>query len=133
MREPDQTAEFDRAMTELQRGLWIVKVEEVYEPDFYYRWDLLDNWLPDPVADALDLPRKAAVRRLVASYLGCAAASQPRFLAGLFGLAGGEVEAALKSLEAEGCLRQDQRIKGLPGSWVVWTGGERRAANREPR
>jgi len=56
----------------------------------------------------------------VASYLRCAAASQPRFLAGLFGLLGGEVEAALKSLEAEGCLHQDQRIKGLPGNWVVW-------------
>jgi hypothetical protein len=120
MREPDQTAEFDRAMAELQRGLWIVKVEEIYEPDFYYRWDLLDNWLPDPVAASLDLPRESAVRRLMASYLRCAAASTPRFLAGLFGLPLGEVERALKTLEGEGRVHQDQRIKGMPGSWVVW-------------
>ncbi len=120
MREPDQTVEFDRAMAELQRGLWIVKVEEVYDPDFYYRWDLLDNWLPDPVAASLELPREAAIEQLVASYLRCAAASHPRFLVGLFGLAIGEIEAALKSLEGRGCLRQDQRIKGLPGDWVVW-------------
>jgi hypothetical protein len=125
MREPDQTAEFDRAMSELQRGLWIVKVEEVYDPDFYYRWDLLDNWLPDPVAAALALPRKAAVEQLAASYLRGAAVSQPRFLAGLFGLPLGEVESALKSLEGEGCLHQDQRIKGMPGSWVVWNGGRK--------
>ena len=129
MREPDQTAEFDRAMAELQRGLWIVKVEEVYDPDFYYRWDLLDNWLPDPVAASLDLPRGTAVEHLVASYLRGAAASQPRFLAGLFGLAIGEIEAALRSLEGRGCLRQDQRIKGLPGSWVIWAKTRNATAN----
>jgi hypothetical protein len=120
MREPDQTAEFDRAMAELQRGLWIVKVEEVYDPDFYYRWDLLDNWLPDAVAASLELPREAAIERLVASYLRGAAASQPRFLAGLFGLAVGEIEAALRGLAAEGVLSLNQRIRGMPGSWVVW-------------
>ncbi len=132
MRESDQTAEFDRAMAELQRGLWIVKVEEVYDPDFYYRWDLLDNWLPGPVAASLKLPRESAVRQLVASYLRCAAASQPRFLDGLFGLAGGEVEAALRGLAAEGVLSLNQRIRGMPGSWVVWTGAEPRAGYRVP-
>ena len=120
MRDPDRTADFDRAMAELQRGLWIVKVEEIYDPDFYYRWDLLDNWLPAPVAASLDLPREEAVRRLVESYLRSAAASQARFLAGLFGVAAGEVESALRSLTADGRIRQEQRIKGLPGSWVVW-------------
>lgn len=131
MRDPDRTADFDRAMAELQRGLWIVKVEEIYDPDFYYRWDLLDNWLPAPVAASLGLPREEAVRRLVATYLRGAAASQARFLAGLFGLAVDEVEAALASLEADGRVGRDQRIKGLPGSWVVWTG--ERAESREPR
>jgi hypothetical protein len=120
MRDPDRTADFDRAMAELQRGLWIVKVEEIYDPDFYYRWDLLDNWLPDPVGASLDLPREDAVKRLVAAYLRSAAASQTRFVAGLFSLAGGEVEATLRSLEGEGWILQDQRIKGLPGSWAVW-------------
>ncbi|MBI2561385.1 MAG: winged helix DNA-binding domain-containing protein, partial [candidate division NC10 bacterium] len=122
MRDPDRGAEFDRAMAELQRGLWIVKVEEVYDPDFYYRWDLLDNWLPGPVEASLDLPRDEAVRQLVAAYLRNAAASQPRFLAGLFGLGGGEVETALRWLEAKGQIRRDQRVKGLPGSWVIWKG-----------
>ncbi|MBI2113646.1 MAG: winged helix DNA-binding domain-containing protein [candidate division NC10 bacterium] len=122
MRDPDRGAEFDRAMAELQRGLWIVKVEEVYDPDFYYRWDLLDNWLPGPVEASLDLPRDEAVRRLVAAYLRSAAASQPRFLAGLFGLEVGGVEAALRWLEAKGQIRRDQRVKGLPGSWVIWKG-----------
>lgn len=120
MRDPDRTADFDRAMAELQRGLWMVKVEEIYDPDFYYRWDLLDNWLPEPVGVSLDLPREEAVKRLVAAYLRSAAASQTRFVVGLFSLAAGEVEAALRSLEGEGRIAQEQRIKGLPGSWVVW-------------
>jgi len=120
MRDPDRTADFDRAMAELQRGLWMVKVEEIYDPDFYYRWDLLDNWLPEPVGASLDLPREEAVKRLVAAYLRSAAASQTRFVVGLLSLAAGEVEAALRSLEGEGRIAQEQRIKGLPGSWVVW-------------
>jgi hypothetical protein len=128
MHGPGRTADFDRAMAELQRGLWIVKVEEIYDPDFYYRWDLLDNWLPEPVAASLDLARDEAVRRLAAGYLRSAAASQPRFLAGLFGLAIGEIEAALRSLEAAGQVRREQRIAGLPGSWAVWNGESERKA-----
>jgi hypothetical protein len=120
MRDPDRTADFDRAMAELQRGLWMVKVEEIYDPDFYYRWDLLDNWLPEPVAASLDLPREEAVRQLVVTYLRSAAASQARFVAGLFSLGVGEIEAALRSLEGEGRILQAQRIKGLSGLWAVW-------------
>lgn len=126
LQDPDRAGDFDRAMAELQRGMWIVKVEEVYDPDFYYRWDLLDNWLPGPVEASLGMSRAEAVGHLVATYLRGAAASQPRFLAGLFGLTAGEVEAALVSLEAAGRIRRDARIARLPGSWVVWQGDEDR-------
>jgi hypothetical protein len=112
-------------MAELQRGLWIAKVEEVYDPDFYYRWDLLDNWLPEPLVAGRDLGRAEAVRRLVAAYLKGAAASQDRFLASLFGLGMEDVKAALDSLEAEGSVRRDQRIKNLSGVWAVWARGEK--------
>ncbi len=125
MRGGDRTAEFDRAMAELQRGLWIAKVEEVYDPDFFYRWDLLDNWLSDPLVAARGLARETAVRLLLAAYLQGAAAAQTRFVANLFGLGQGEVMAAIDSLQASGSLRQGQRIKDMPGSWVVWAGGER--------
>jgi hypothetical protein len=125
MHGAERTAEFDRAMAELQRGLWIVKVEEVYDPDFYYRWDLLDNWLPEPLVEGRGLGRAEAVRRLVTTYLKSAAVSQDRFLAGLFGLGVEEVKAALDSLEADGSVRRDQRIKNLHGVWVVWARGEK--------
>ncbi len=51
MLEPGKTREFERAMGELQQGLWIVKTEERYEPTFSYRWDLLERWLPEAVAE----------------------------------------------------------------------------------
>ena len=126
MGKPNRTADFERAMAELQRGLWIVKVEEIYDPDFYYRWDLLDNWLPAPVRAALELPRDQAAKRLVTAYLRGAAASQPRFLASLFGVSVAEMESTLGRLEADGLIRRGQTIKGLPGSWVVWRGEEPR-------
>jgi len=118
----DRTAEFDRAMTELQRGLWIAKVEEVYDPDFYYRWDLLDNWLPEPLAASRRLERADAVRRLCIAYLRGAAATQVRFLASLLGLGLEEIGVTLHALDAEGSVRQGQPLRGLPGSWVVWAG-----------
>ncbi len=122
MHGAERTAEFDRAMAELQRGLWIAKVEEVYDPDFYYRWDLLDNWLPEALAASHELSRGAAAQRLLAAYVRSAGAAQTRFLASLLDLPLSEVEAGLAALEAGGAIRQGQRVRGLPGFWVLWRG-----------
>ena len=61
--EPSRTREFERAMAELQQGLWVVKCEERYEPTFSYRWDLLESWLPDLVTEGRRLSRAAALDR----------------------------------------------------------------------
>ncbi|HET7875680.1 MAG TPA: hypothetical protein VFN71_09150, partial [Methylomirabilota bacterium] len=60
MLEPGRTREFERAVAELQQGLWIVKTEERYEPSFSYRWDLLERWLPEAVAEGRRMNRAAA-------------------------------------------------------------------------
>ena len=62
MLEPGKTREFERAMGELQQGLWIVKTEERYEPTFSYRWDLLERWLPEAVAEGRRLRRAGRAR-----------------------------------------------------------------------
>lgn len=122
---PAHTATFDRAMAELQRGLWVVKVEEVYEPDFAYRWDLLDHWLPDSLEAGRGLSKPAAARRILQAYLAGAGAAPARFLASLFGLGLAEVSGALAGLEADGLVATGRPIRGLPGEQVVWTGGRR--------
>jgi len=119
MLEPGKTREFERAMAELQGGLWIVKTAERYEPTFSYRWDLLEHWLPDQVAEGRRLRRPAALERLLARYLAGAVYSTPARLARLFALERREVEAALAALERAGRLTRSTEVPGWPGRWVV--------------
>jgi hypothetical protein len=119
MLEPAKTREFERAMAELQQGLWIVKTEERYEPSFSYRWDLLEHWLPDAVAAGRRLRRPAALERLLARYLAGAVYSTPAMLARLFGLEGREVETALAALARKGRVTPPVEIPGWAGRWVV--------------
>ena len=102
MLEPARTREFERAMAELQQGLWIAKIEERYEPTFSYRWDLLERWLPEAVDAGRRLSRPAAVDRLLDRYLGGAVHSTAPRLARLFALPAREVAASLARLEARG-------------------------------
>jgi hypothetical protein len=117
--DPGQTREFERAMAELQQGLWIVKTEERYEPSFSYRWDLLERWLPEGVAEGRRLGRAAALERLLGRYLEGAVFAAPARLARLFGLPAAELGAALARLERAGRVRCEQAVAGWPGRWVV--------------
>jgi crotonobetainyl-CoA:carnitine CoA-transferase CaiB-like acyl-CoA transferase len=119
MLEPGKTREFERAMAELQQGLWVVKTEERYEPTFSYRWDLLESWLPDLVAEGRKLSRRAALDRLIARYVaGCVYTSE-RALARLFGLGREEVGAAVARLASRGALVREVTVAGWPGRFVV--------------
>src|SRR6266542_4202084 len=117
--EPSKTREFERAMAELQQGLWIVKTEERYEPTFSYRWDLLERWLPESAAEGRRLGRAAALDRLLERYLRAAVYSTPAALSRLFAVPRAEVEAAVARLECSGALRAGVEIAGRPGRWVV--------------
>ena len=119
MLEPSRTREFERAMAELQQGLWIVKTEERYEPSFSYRWDLLERWLPEATAEGRRLRRSAALERVLARHLRAAVFSTPAVLARLLGVGRGEVEAALARLARAGAIRADVEITGRPGRFVV--------------
>ena len=119
MLEPGKTREFERAMGELQQGLWIVKTEERYEPTFSYRWDLLERWLPEPVAEGRRLRRTAALERLLSRYLAGAVYSSPALIARLFGLGRAEVEAALAALARAGRVSAPLEVPGWVGRWVV--------------
>jgi winged helix DNA-binding protein len=119
MLEPEKTRDFERAMAELQQGLWVVKTEERYEPTFSYRWDLVEHWLPDGAAEGRRLPRAAALRRLLDRYLRGARCSTPRRLARLFGVPASEVDAALAGLVRAGAVCAEQVVTGWPGRWVL--------------
>jgi hypothetical protein len=119
MLEPSKTRQFERAMAELQQGLWIVKTEERYEPSFSYRWDLLERWLPEPVAEGRALGRAAALDRLLVRYLGGAVYSTPARMVRLFGLRATETHRAVARLAKAGKVRVGVEVVGWPGRWVV--------------
>jgi Winged helix DNA-binding domain len=127
MLEPSKTRAFERAMAELQQGLWLVKSEERYEPTFSYRWDLLEAWLPEAVAEGRRLSREAAVAGLIDRYTRGAVFTTERQLARLFGLRADEVARAVQTLARAGTLRADCAIDGWPGRWVVCAAGGRGA------
>jgi len=118
MLEARQTREFERAMAELQQGLWVVKTEERYEPSFSYRWDLLEAWLPDVVRAGRRLSRSAAAAQVVERYLRGAVFTRPAALHRLFGLSADEVEAAVQSLSARRLLAHVE-VPGWRGRWLV--------------
>src|SRR5215468_8340427 len=98
MLEPSKTREFERAMAELQQGLWIVKTEERYEPTFSYRWDLLERWLPEATALGRRLRRSTALDHLLTRYLRAAVYATPAGLARLFAVPRTDVDAAVTRL-----------------------------------
>jgi hypothetical protein len=115
----ERTREFERAMTELQRKLWVVKVEEIYEPFFSYRWDLLDHWLPDQIKAGETMSSREAMFTTVAQYVKTVLYSREGMIARLFDLPVAIVEAALEELEGKGAVVRGQRIRGLPGTWIL--------------
>ncbi len=115
----EATAVFERAMAELQRRMWVVKTEERYDPSFSYRWDLLDDWMPDAVRKARDISREDAAYGILGRYLQVAFYTTPRIAAGLFSLPQDLATAAADRLVQEGRAAAEQRIIGLPGVWLV--------------
>jgi hypothetical protein len=124
--DPARTREFERAMAELQQGLWVVKTEERYEPTFSYRWDLLEAWLPEAVAEGRRLSRPDALQRLVARYSAAAVLTSEGLLARLFAVSRAETRAAVESLVRRGRLRGPRAVEGLPGTWLVHAADEGR-------
>jgi Winged helix DNA-binding domain len=118
MLEASKTPEFERAMGELQQGLWVVKTEERYEPTFSYRWDLVEAWLPEAARQGRRLSRGAALDRLVERYLGAAVYTRPRLLARLFGSPLDEIDAAVARLVRRGTVLEAE-VEGWPGRWLV--------------
>jgi hypothetical protein len=131
MLEPSKTREFERAMAELQQGLWLVKSEERYEPTFSYRWDLLETWLPDAVAEGRRLSRAAAVAGLIEHYTRAVVFTTERQVARLFGLGSDEVARAVKALARSRTVRADCAVDGWPGRWLVHGAAAANARNAE--
>jgi hypothetical protein len=126
MLEPGKTREFERAMAELQQGMWLVKTEERYEPTFSYRWDLLEAWLPEATGEGRRLPRAAAVERLLDRYAAAVVFTREALVGRLFSLPAGEVSRAVDRLVRAKALIADHAVDGWPGRWLIHASALRR-------
>ncbi len=115
----EATGLFERAMAELQRRMWVVKTEERYDPSFSYRWDLLDEWLPDAVQKARGISNEEAAYGILWRYLQAAFYTTPRLAASLFGMSQDLAARVADRLVQEDRAAAEQRIAGAPGRWLV--------------
>lgn len=131
---PGETRAFERAIAELQQGLWVVKTEERYEPSFAYRWDLFDSRYPRAAAAAERIAPAEALERLAGRLLDTLLWSTPRELNRLLRPRAEELEGALGSLEARGRLLRGVGVPGLPPRLLLSRRavGARRPAGGQP-
>jgi hypothetical protein len=111
---------FDQAIAELQRKLYITMIEARYEPTFTYVWDLLESWLPEPVARGRETLRHEATYRLTRQYLSVVYYASRTQLERVLGVPHIGVEEAATRLRDEAVIEIGARIDGLPGTWLVW-------------
>jgi hypothetical protein len=130
---PRETRLFERAIAELQQGLWIVKTEERYEPSFAYRWDLFEARYPRATAAAERLAPAEALGRLAGRLLDTLLWSTPRELGRLLRPEPGELEGALADLEARRRLVRGPGIPGLPPNLLLSRRALEPSGSREHR
>ncbi len=108
-------ARFDKALTDLQRGLWIlpIGVAEAGAWRYAFIYELFDRWFPEVVKRARGITQVEARAFLASCYLDSVGAAQPRDIGKLFRWPLNHVSKALKRLE------QDRAARPLEdGRWV---------------
>lgn len=106
---------FDRALTELQMDLRIVKVaiSDANRWGYCYVYDLLPRHLPQVVEAARAISGRQAQEQLLHRYLQTVVAATPQQIARLFGWSLEEIEQTADHLAERGELRQGVRIQDV--------------------
>ena len=107
---------FERALSSLQRGLWIlpIGISEAGAWKYAFRYQLFDRWLPDVVEIARSIRIAEAYKELTSYYLDSVGASDAKAIAKLFRWKSKNVLQALTSLVV------DERAYALTdGRWAT--------------
>ncbi|TFH37057.1 MAG: hypothetical protein E4G99_03445 [Anaerolineales bacterium] len=112
----DRKYRFDRGLTELQKGLWIlpIGVAEVGSWRYAFIYELLDRWFPGLASQASLLRLEQARSNLAWTYLRSIGASEENGMTRVFGWGLKQVQQALADLQDEGLVS-----KLNDGRWVV--------------
>jgi hypothetical protein len=117
------TSRFDRALTELQRGLKIAKVgiSDTNRWRYSYVYDLLLRWLPQVPRQAREITRAEAKRRLILTYLETVVVATADQIARLFGWEPEWTARGIRLLIEER-LVDEAEVEGVSGKVLAWVG-----------
>lgn len=107
---------FERALTELQRGLWILPIGVADAGSWHYAfiYELFDRWFPNTVEAARSMDRGQAAAHLAGRYLDSVGAAEAKKLVQLFHWGKEAVLAALATL-----AREKRAIDLGDGRWAT--------------
>jgi hypothetical protein len=99
---------FDRALTSLQRGLWILPIGIARAGAWKYAfiYELVDRWYPQILDAARNISLRDAYKKLTSMYLDSVGAVKPVKIARLFRWKIEHVRRALEELEGDGLTFQ---------------------------
>ena len=105
---------FDKALHDLQRGLWVVPVgvAEAGAWRYAFIYELFDRWFPSIARQARDIPRNGARQHLTRLYLDSVGAADVKQVRSVFGWSRPEVEQAL-----EAAVRAGDAVRLDDGRW----------------
>ncbi len=105
MSHPRKRAEFDRAMAELQMKMYVVKIDEFYDP-FSFLWDLVSSRFQPEIEIARSLSLEAARENILRQYFRLRWVSDAAACRRLFNWPVEVVQTLLEQLQQQGFLRR---------------------------
>jgi len=114
-------ARFEKALTDLQKGLKIlpVGVAEAGAWRYAFVYELVDRWFPDLPASARTIARTQARVTLVRRYVENVIAIIPAAVTRLWGWRKGEAEAAIAHLVELGEIVAGVKVEGARGEHIA--------------
>ncbi len=107
---------FERAITELQGTLKIVKVDVSDDGTI---WNLFSRWIPEVIKAASRIERKEAMKDIVLTYISDLIIITPKMINRLFGWDPEEVKRVLQLLAQDGQVQLGVKIESLQGNWIA--------------
>ena len=115
--DPQKRSIFDRAVTELQELLLMVKIAEEYDP-FTYVWGRLDRWLNEEVKAAHSITPEDGMDTVLKKYFSRVVLSNAQKIESLFKWQKVTISSLLQRLIDEGIITEIA-IENIKGSWFL--------------
>ncbi len=109
---PDRRSDFDKAMTELQMKMFVLKIGEFYDP-FTFLWDLFNNRFEEIFESISTLSIQDAYFQILKKYFETVLVSDAKSIIRLFRWNTLAVEQTLQKLTDQQVIRYPVTIKGV--------------------